>query len=328
MRRRNFIKLIGGGAIAWPLGAHAQQTEKTAKIPRIGVLWHAGSAEEENVYLPILTKAFNDLGYIEGKNIELDHRFPAEQPDRFQALARELVGSKVDVIVATTAMGALAVKQATSTIPTVFVIVADPVGDRLVESLGHPGGNMTGLSLMGVDLIGKRLAQFKEAVPNLSRVALIFDPREPTSQRVVSAYFNAAKTLGLSLRPVEIASPDGLEEAFFAIARAGEDGVAVVASSMMVNERARIGSSAMAQKMPAVVGVADMVTLGVLMSYGSDLADFVRKSVVLVDRILKGEKPANLPVEQPTHFKLVINLRTAKALGLTSHLRCWLRPTR
>src|SRR5262249_12654789 len=153
MRRRTFINVLGGALATWPLTARAQQSP--TKIPVVGVLWHAGSAEEEDVYLSPLRKAFNDLGYVEGKNIHLDHRFPAENPDRFRTLARELVDEKPDIIIAVTALGAVELKKVTDTIPVVFVIVADPVGFGLVKSLAHPGGNATGLSLMAIDLSGK-----------------------------------------------------------------------------------------------------------------------------------------------------------------------------
>ncbi len=164
MRRREFITFAGGAA-AWPFTARAQKSSN--KTPLVGVLWHAGSAEGEDVYFGALMKAFNDLGYVDGKNIHLEHRFPAENPDRFQTMARELVDLKPDAIIAVTALGAVDVKKLTSTIPIVFVIVADPIGARLVEGLAHPGGNATGLSLMAVDLSGKHLALLKEAVPNL-----------------------------------------------------------------------------------------------------------------------------------------------------------------
>jgi putative tryptophan/tyrosine transport system substrate-binding protein len=170
VRRREFIKGIAGAAAAWPLAARAQQSSN--KIPVVGVLWHAGSAEEEEVYLSVLVKAFNDLGYLEGKNIHLDHRFPAENPDHFRILARELVDERPDVIIAVTTLGLIEVKGATGTIPIVFVLGRDPVRDGFVESLGHPGGNATGTSLMTNDLSGKRLEILREAVPNLSRVAL------------------------------------------------------------------------------------------------------------------------------------------------------------
>lgn len=170
MRRREFITLFGGAAAGWPLAARAQSSNKIAVV---GVLWHAGSAEEEEVYLRALMKAFNDLGYTEGKNIHLEHRFPAENPDRFQTMARELVDLKPDAIIAVTTIGAVDVKKLISTIPIVFVVVAGPIGSGLVEGLAHPGGNATGLSLMAVDLSGKHLALLKEGVPNLSRVALV-----------------------------------------------------------------------------------------------------------------------------------------------------------
>src|SRR5215472_17326224 len=206
MKRRQFITLIGGAAAAWPLSARAQQSSN--KIPVVGVLWHAGSAEEEEVYLSVLVKAFNDLGYVEGKNIHLEHRFPAENPDRFQTMARELVDLKPDAIIAVTAIGAVDVKKLTSTIPIVFVIVADPIGAGLIEGLAHPGGNATGLSMMAVDLSGKHLALLKDAVPNLSRVALVVDATFPGKERVIKSYEKAARDLGISLWPVEISTDD------------------------------------------------------------------------------------------------------------------------
>jgi putative ABC transport system substrate-binding protein len=313
MRRRQFMTLLGGAA-ALPLAAHAQQPTK--KIPKIGVLWHAASAEEEKEYLEILTKAFSDLGYVEGKNVEFLHRFPAEQADRFRILAKELVESNVDVAVAVTAKCAIELKQATSTIPIVFVIVPDPVGYGLVGSLAHPGGNATGLSLMSVDLSGKRLGLLKEAIPNLSRVALLADPKDPIAAGFFSASVNAAKALGLFVRSVEVPTPDAVEPAFSTIAQDGFDG-AVVIGSMMFNERARVGASALAHRMPTLTTVGEMVQYGLLMSYGQDFPDYFRKAALYVDKILKGAKPADLPVEQPTHFKQIVNLKAAKSLGLT-----------
>src|ERR1700756_3717163 len=223
MERRKFIAIAAIGA-AWPLMARAQQNATSAKITRVGVLWHASNADEEKVYLDVLTKAFGDLGYVEGKNIEFLHRFPAEQPERFQTLARELAGDKVDAIVAVTALGAKEAKRATSTIPIVFVIVSDPVGGGLVESLARPGGNATGLSLMSIDLSGKRLALLKEAVPNLSRVALLVDPTDPFRQRTFKANQAAAEALGISIWPAEIAAPDDVEPVFAKLAERA-DGV-------------------------------------------------------------------------------------------------------
>jgi len=200
MKRRQFI--IGGAAAAWPLSARAQQSSN--KIPVVGVLWHAGSAEEEDVYLSVLVKAFHDLGYDEGRNIHFDHRFPNENPDRFRTLAQELVGLRPDAIITTNTLGTADVKRVTATIPIVFALSADPVGDGFVESLNHPGGNATGLSLMLKDLSGKRLELLKEAVPNLSRVALLIDPTVRSRENTIKAHQSAAQALGLSLWPVEI----------------------------------------------------------------------------------------------------------------------------
>jgi putative ABC transport system substrate-binding protein len=314
VRRRDFIKVVAGSAAAWPRVARAQRNNK---LPIVGVLWHAASAEDEEVYLSVLRKAFNDLGYIEGKNIELEHRFPAEQPDRFRTFARELVENKVDAIIAVSALGAVEAKQATSTIPIVFVIVSDPVGFRLVESLARPGGNATGLSLMTIDLSGKRLALLKEAVPNLSRVALLVDHTDLIRQRTIKANQDAAEALGISLWPAEVGTPDDIEIAFSKIAQDRADGVVLGAGSMLFNERARIGSSALAHRLPALSYIAEMVPHGLLLSYGQDFPDFFRRAAAYTDKLLKGAKPADLPVEQPTKFKLVLNLKTAKALGLT-----------
>jgi putative ABC transport system substrate-binding protein len=283
----------------------------------VGVLWHAGSADEEEVYLTVLQKAFRDLGYVEGRNITLEHRFPAEQADRFRSMARELAESKVDVIVAVTALGAKEARQATRTIPIVVVLDPDPVSSGLIESLSHPGGNVTGLSLMAVDLSGKRLALFKEAVPNLVRVVLMVDPKDPASQRIVSSSLAAAKTLGIELRPVEVPTPASIDNALAAMMADGIDGLVVGPGSMMFNERARIGAFASTKNLPTQVSVAEMVPFGALLSYGPDFPDYFRRAAAYTDKILKGAKPADLPVEQPSRFKLTINLKAAKSIGLS-----------
>jgi len=314
MRRRQFITLIGLAAAAWPLAARAQQSSN--KIPVIGVLWHAGSAEEEEVYLSVLVKAFNDLGYVEGKNIHLDHRFPAENPDRFRTLARELVDAKPDAIIAVTVLGAGELKKITSTIPIVFVLSADPIGFGLVESLARPGGNATGLSLMSLDLSGKRLSLLKEAVPNLSRVALLIDPTDTFKERTIKTHQAAAEALGISLWAAEISMPDDIEPVFAKIAQDRADGVVRATGSMLFVHRARMGTAAVAQRLPLITFAGEEVPYGPLMSYGQDFPDFFRRTAVYVDKILKGAKPADLPVEQPTKFKLVLNLKTANALGI------------
>lgn len=314
MRRRTFLGIVGGAAASWPFAATAQQTKP---MPRVGVLWHAGSADEEEVYLSVLQKAFRDLGYIDGKNIGLEHRFPAEQADRFHSMAQELVDSKVDVIVAVTAIGARDARKATNSIPIVVVLDPDPVGNGLVQSLSHPGGNVTGLSLMGVDLSGKRLALFKEAVPGVSRVALIIDPKDPSSRFIVASSLTAAKELGIELRPLEVTSPDLIDKAVDIVTATGCDGLIVGPGSMMFNERARIGALASTRKIPMEVAVGEMVAFGALFSYGPDFPNYFRRAVAYADRILKGAKPADLPVEQPSRFKLTINLKTAKSIGVS-----------
>jgi putative tryptophan/tyrosine transport system substrate-binding protein len=314
MRRRTFCSLLAGAAAARALPAHAQRSSN--KIPVVGVLWHAGSAEEEDVYLSVLVKAFHDLGYDEGRNIHFDHRFPAENPERFRTLARELVDEKPDVIIAVTWLGASELKKATDTIPTVFVLVADPVGFGFVQSLGHPGGNMTGLSLMQIDLSGKRLSLLKEAVPNLSRVALLTDVTDQFRDRLVKAYQTSGEQLGIALTPVLISKPDDIEPLFAKIAEDHANGVVRGIGSIMFVERARIGAAALAHRLPVITTNAEEVPSGPLLSYGQDFPDFFRGAVGYTDKILKGVKPADLPVEQPTTFKLVLNLKTANALGI------------
>jgi putative ABC transport system substrate-binding protein len=317
MKRRTFITLLGGAAAAWPLPTRAQQSSN--KIPIVGVLWHAGSAEEEDVYLSVLVKAFHDLGYVEGENIHLEQRFPAENPERFRTLGQELVDAHPAVLIGITAFGAVALKRLTTSIPIVFVFVPDPIGSGLTQSLARPGGNATGPSFMAVDLSGKRLELLKQAVPNLSRVALLTDPKmDPVRERTIKAYQAAADALGLTLWPVDITGPEEVEPVFDKIARDHADGVVRGTSSgPLFNMRARIGASAIAHKLPAMTYIAEEVPYGYLISYGQDLPDYVRRAVAYVDKILKGANPADLPVEQPTKLKLVLNQKTANALGLT-----------
>jgi putative tryptophan/tyrosine transport system substrate-binding protein len=315
MRRRGFIALFGGVAVTGPLAARAQTPN--GKIPVVGVLWHAGSAEQEDVYFRVMRKAFSDLGYVEGKNIILEHRFPAEQPERFKILARELVDIRPDAIIAVTPLGAIELKKLTSTIPIVFVLVADPVGFGLVESLANPGGNATGLSLMTIDLSGKRLGLLKEVVPQLSRVALLVDRTDPFRERFIKANQAAAEALGMALWSVEVASADDIAPLFAKIAEDGANGAMWGPGGILFVERARLGEIALAHELPTMVSVAEEVSSGLLMSYGQDLPDYFRRAPGYVDKILKGAKPAALPVEQPTTFRFVLNLKTAKLLGLT-----------
>jgi putative tryptophan/tyrosine transport system substrate-binding protein len=315
MRRRDIIQAIGLAAI-WPRQASAQLRSATTKVAKVGVLWHASNAEEEREYLAVLIKAFNDLGYVEGKNVEFLHRYPGEQAERYGSLARELVESKVDVLIAVTQDGAIALKQLTTTIPIVFVIVPDPIGSRLVASLARPGGNLTGFSLIANDVSGKRLALLREAVPTLSRIAHLLNPQEVSASRAIPATAASAKALGLSLTTIEVPTPDAIEPAFLRIEREQFDG-AVVGGSMLFNERAKVGASALAHKMPTICIVSEMVPYGLLMSYGQDFPDYFRKAAGYAAKILNGASAADLPVEQPTRLKLVVNLKAARALGLS-----------
>ena len=314
MRRREFIAALGGAA-AWPVLARAQQGRKA---PVVGVLWHAGSEREEAPFLAALRHGLADLGHVEGQNLVIENRFANEQYDRFNGLAAELAESKVDVLVAVSPAAAAAAKRATSTIPVVFVVVPDPVSSKLVESLARPGGNVTGLSNLVVDLSAKRLQLFKEAVMDLSRVALLVNTGDPgIARRTVEEAQDAATRLSLTLQAIEIAQPGELDAVFSTLNRERVDGVMTTLDAMMFNERKRIADLALLQKLPVMVHNRQMVEAGGLISYGPSFPDLFRRAAAYVDKILKGEKPADIPVEQPTKFELVINLKTAKALGLT-----------
>jgi putative ABC transport system substrate-binding protein len=235
MRRRQFIHLLGAAA-AWPLAAQVAKSASRDRVARIGVLWHAGSEDEEREYYSVLMQAFRDLGYVEGKNAEFLHRYPAERIERFEQLAKDLVDSKTDLIVAVNIRGAAALKPITRATPVVFVLAADPVAAKLVESLARPGGNMTGLSLMHGDLSGKRVALLKEAVPGLKRVAFVIDPSDPNSHQIGGAR-TTVEALGLSSGEVRVSGPEAVEEVFAAIAKDGYDG-AMIGGSMFFNASA------------------------------------------------------------------------------------------
>jgi putative tryptophan/tyrosine transport system substrate-binding protein len=323
MKRRDFITLLSSATAAWPLGARAQQNATDARVAKIGILWADGTSEsspnigksESSPSRSVLVKALADLGYIEGKTAQLIQRFPDRRSD-VRRLARELIENKVDVIVAVSSVGAYEAKQLTSSVPIVVVYTADPVGTGLVESLALPGGNVTGLSLMGGDLIAKRLAFLREAVPMMSRVTFLFDPGI-SNQGELSAQRDTAKVLGLQFRPIGTPTPDAIDRAFTELANDGTEGVTVATQPMMTGESARIGAAALAHRIPTMGYHPGMSRDGLLMSYGQDFAEYLRKAAVYADKILKGAKPADLPVEQPTVLKLAINLKTAKALGLT-----------
>jgi putative ABC transport system substrate-binding protein len=313
VRRREFITLLGGAA--WPVAARGQPTKKT---PRVGVLWHAGSAEEEAIYLGAFLEGLMGLGYIEGKTILLEHRFPNEIPERFVVLAAELVALKPDVLVAVTRPAAMAAQRATATIPTVFIVVPDPIGTKLVNSLARPGGNITGLTHIAVELSAKRLALFKEAFPGASRAALLVNANDPQGmRRYINESQAAGAALGLTVHPVEVRSPEEFGPAFDKIVAERLEGVVVPADGLFYQGRVLLAQSALQRRLPLVVYSRETLEAGALMSYGADQRTIFRRAATYVDKILKGERPADLPVEQPTKFDTLVNLKTAKALGLT-----------
>jgi ABC-type uncharacterized transport system substrate-binding protein len=257
------------------------------------------------------------VGYVEGKTIALEHRFPNEIPERFVSLAAELAALKPDVLVAVTRPAAVAAQRATTTIPTVFIVVPDPVGTKLVSSLARPGGNITGMTHIAVELSAKRLAFFKEAFPGASRAALMVNASDPLGMRRYSDESHAAAAaLGMIVQPVEVRSLADFEAAFDKIVAQRLDGVLVPADGLFYQGRVQLAQSALQRRLPLVVYSRETLEAGALMSYGADQRAIFRRAAVYVDKIRKGERPADLPVEQPTRFEFLVNLKTAKALGL------------
>jgi putative tryptophan/tyrosine transport system substrate-binding protein len=313
MRRREFITLLGGAAVGWPVGARAQQA---GGMPTIGVLWHAGSPDEEQPYFGALNRGFKDLGYVEGHNVKFEHRFPNETPDRFRTMAAELVALKVVVIVTVGNATAPYAKNATSTIPVVFIFVADPVGLHLVDSLARPGGNITGLAQLGTDLAAKRFELLRDIVPQLSRVALLYNPGEPSGDKYLKEGQAAAITLGLTVMPFELRSLDQTESVFGSMAQAGVQAVSLGPGGLIFQGRDRLQKAALAYRMPTCGWSRETLVSGLLLSYGPDQVEMAHHVPVLVDKILHGVKPSDIPIEQPTQFQLIVNQRTAKALNI------------
>jgi putative ABC transport system substrate-binding protein len=289
----------------------AQQGEKTYKI---GIL-SAGSPETGG--RSIVNESFRELGYVEGKNLTFERRYAEDRLDRLPGLAAELVSLKVDVIMAAGTLAPLAAKRATSTIPIVMMSAGDPVGSGLVAGLAQPGANVTGMSLMAPDLGGKRLQLLKELLPEISRVAVLWNAANPYSALVFKESVGAARTLGVELQSLEIREPPDLDAALEAATGRHADALVAVEDPLTSDLRKKVAEFAIDHQLPTISGLRVFADSGALMSYGADLADIIRRSVVYVDKILKGAKPSDLPVEQPTKFELVINLKTAKLLGLT-----------
>jgi putative tryptophan/tyrosine transport system substrate-binding protein len=314
VQRRQFL-IAAGALLAAPLAAKAQQA---AKVPRIGYLQLNRAAFLHMI--EAFLQGLRDLGYVEGRNLVIEYRDAEGKSERLPALAAELVALKVDVIVAANILAALAAKEATRTLPIVFTNVDDPVTSGLVTSLARPGGNVTGLSNVASELVGKRLEQLKQAVPGVDLVAALWQPGgvgERTEKDILKEAEVAARTLGVRLQFVEARGPADLDRAFSDMTRARAGALTVLGSPMFTSERRRLVDLAAKNRLPAVYSRRDFVDAGGLMSYGPNVAVLFRRAATYVDKILKGAKPAELPVEQPTKFELVINLKTAKDLGLT-----------
>lgn len=313
MKRRAFMALIGGAA-AWPLAVRAQQPGKMA---RIGYL---ASNLANRGPLEAFRQGLRDLGYVEGRNVVIEYRDAQGKLEPLAILAAELVALKVDVIVASSTAAALAAKQATNVIPIVFGTVPDPVAAGLIASLARPGGNVTGLSNLNADLVGKCLEYLTQVVAGVNRVAILWQPGafgERTEREMLKAAENAARTLGIGWQFVEARGPGDIDKAFSEIASARPDALAVLVSGMLLGERARLVELAARNRLPAVYTFKELVDAGGLMSYGPSLSDLFRRAASYVDKILKGARPADLPVEQPIKLELAINLKCAQALGLT-----------
>jgi len=299
--------------VVWGAVAQAQQPKK---VPRIGLLSPLSSSTA-SLNLEAFRKSLREIGYVEGQNIAIDYRFAEGRFDRLPQLAAELVQLKVDIIVAGSVSGALATKKASGSIPIVFVGIGDPVANGLVASLARPGGNVTGMTLQSVDTAPKQLELLKEAFPKVVRVAVLSNPANPDSGPSIKGMEVAARSLGVQLRVVEVRDPTEFEKAFAAI-RSERAGALMVLNDITFNtHRGRIVELAAKGRLPTMYGFREFVDAGGLMSYGAGLPDIYRRAAIFVDKILKGRKPADLPVEQPMKFEFVINLRAAQQIGLT-----------
>ena len=305
MRRRDFITLFGGTAAMWPLAAHGQQSRK---MHRIGVLWHGANAEQEAIYLAALRQGLNDFGYVEGQNIVLEMRFPSA----------ELAKENPDVLVSAAGIAAVACHRATTTIPIVSVNVPDPVGRKLVASLNRPGGNLTGLSNMAVELTSKRIELAKEMIKDLSRVALLVNTADEIGSRAYIAQGEAAGAqLGVAVVPVEARDVNEMEAAISKISTDDFQAVSVTHDGLFYVQRNRLADLALKRRLPTIAFASEQWEAGVLATYGPNVPTLYRRAGAFIDKILKGANPAELPVEQPAQFQLLINLRTAKAIGIT-----------
>ncbi len=312
LRAMGLIVTLALSLLTVPLTSTAQQA---AKVPRLGLLM-PGSSSDFAARIEAFGHELRDLGYVEGRNIAIEYRYAEGREERLHDLAAELVRLKVDVIVAA-GPAIRAAQQATTTIPIVMAVSGNPVGDGLVASLAHPGGNITGLSLMIPEVSGKRLEFLQEAVPTLSHVAVLWNPTVLGSTVAFKETQTAAHALGLQLQSIEVRSPDEFDQAFAAMTREHADALVVISNELFFGHHRQLAELTVRHRLPAVFHLREYAEAGGLMAYGPNGLDTLRRAATYVDKILKGAKPADLPVEQPMKFELVINLKTAKALALT-----------
>ena len=310
MKRRELITLLGGAAV-WPLATHAQQA---GKLPTIGFLV-AGTPTSHGQWVAGFVQRLRELGWIEGRTITIEYRWAEGRNERFAGIAAEFVRLKVDVIVTSATAAIVAAKQATSVIPIVFAAAGDPVGTGLVASLARPGGNVTGLSIQQTDVAAKRVELLREIVPGLRRLAILGNVSGPAVVLEMREVQAAARTLGLEVITLEIRRGEDIAPAFAAL-KGHADALNVAVDPLVTSHRIRINTLALAARLPTMHGSREYVETAGLMSYGPNFPDLFRRAADYVDKILRGTKPANIPVEQPSKFDLVINLTTAKALGL------------
>jgi putative ABC transport system substrate-binding protein len=313
MNRRTFLFGFTLGTLAAPLAPEAQQAAKLARIGFLGLNAPSVATRHTNPF----RHALRDLGWIDGNNVSIEYRWAEGKPERLPVLARELVQLSVDVLVTSGAPAALAAQQATATIPIVMAQINDPVALGLVASLSKPGSNITGLATLHSELGSKQIELIKEAVPKASRLAVLWHPGNPGARDIVTHTRHAARTLGLALLPVEVRGAGDLAAALTAMKRQRADALLVAPDPLLLPYSVELVQLTIKHGLPTMFGWSELVEAGGLMAYGPSIPEIFRRAAVYVDKILKGAKPADLPVEQPTKFELVINMKTAKALGLT-----------
>ena len=311
MKRRTFISLLGGAAVAWPVSTHAQQ----AGLPRIGVLLVGLSPDSKAAQH--FRRGLRDAGYFEGRNVTIEWRYAKGDYEKVRAFVDEFVASKVNVMVMDSTIGTEVAKRATTTIPIVMALVLDPVGSRLIDSLAKPGGNITGLSMMStVDLNSKRLQLLKEIIPGMGRATVIWNPDHPLHAKQVQDLRERAPSLAIELSFAAVRAPEQFASAYTVASQAKAQALYVVEDPLFFANRQTVLTMASNARLPTLHDLRRFPEEGALMSYGPDLYDLFRRAAIYADRIIKGAEPASLPVEQPTRFELVINLKTAKALDL------------